>query len=269
MTRGMRLGLSCLAIHLLVSSASTHAAIITDSTTFVGFSVTYDDAVWGPILFSHEADAFSGTLPVVQSGFGRFFFDPGFSVSSDGSSGPPELHVTGEIIVTANPGWAVYYANFTQSGQWSTTGSATASVAGSAIDISAPNAQFFFIDQRAFTAPLAQGPDNANGFYYLINESSSLSLLGALTIDYDIKLTASSADPSGFAQLASDASDPGFLFGQGPYPGSNIVGTFLSVFYERVAVVREPPAVALVVGALLAMGLVRRRIGRQAVDATG
>lgn len=259
MTDGKRFGLGYLVLHLLVSVGTAHAATITDATTFDGFSITYDAAVWGPVRFPYEADAFTGNPPVSQSGFGRFFFDPGFSVSSDGSKGPSLLDVSGQIKITANPGWALYYANFTQSGQWSTTGSGAASVAGSVVEISAPNAQFFYKDQRAFTSPLAQGPDSASGFYYIINESSSLSLFGELTIDYDIHLAASATDPSGFAQLMSDVSDPSFLFGQGPYPGSNIVGTFVSIFYERVAEVPEPSGFALFALAFFAMGFARRR----------
>lgn len=265
MTGGKRFGLGYLVLPLLVSVGTAHSAIITDSTTFDGFSITYDAAVWGPVRFPYEADAFTGVPPVSQSGFGRFFFDPGFSVSSDGTMGPPRLDVSGQITITASPGWALYYANFTQSGQWSTTGSGVASVAGSVVDISAPNAQFFFVDKRAFTSTLVQGPDNASGFYYIINESSSLSLFGELTIDYDIHLAASSAEPSGYAQLMSDVSDPSYLGGPGPYPGSNIVGTFVSVFYERVAVLPEPSGVALFALALFAMCFARCRVGRERV----
>ena len=84
-------------IGTLVSPGFSQAMILTDSNTFDGFSVTYDSDVWGGLKFPHEADSYSQTLPVAQFGYGRFFFDPAFRVSSDGTSGPSELRVTGEI----------------------------------------------------------------------------------------------------------------------------------------------------------------------------
>ena len=255
----MRYRTRCLSVVLafaFLTAAPVKAATITDSTTFVGFSVTYDAAVWGPIKHAFEADSFGGPVPVVQFGFGRFFLDPGFRVSSDGSNGPPLLSVSGQIVVTAKPGYGLYYANATQSGQWSTTGSGTVSVAGSLFDIHAPGGSFFYNDQRAFTGGLTQGPDLSEGFYYIINERSSLSRFGELTIDYDIELAAL-AGAAGFAQLASDTSDPSYLFGPGPYPGSNVVGTFLSIHYERFATVDEPPAAALLLAGVLVLRLAR------------
>ncbi len=88
MNRGMRQCVVAGLLGFVASLSPARAAIITDSATFNAFAVTYDTAVWGPIKFAHEADSFTGTLPVDQFGFGRFFLDPGFSVSSDGSSGP-------------------------------------------------------------------------------------------------------------------------------------------------------------------------------------
>lgn len=251
----------CIAL-ALPASVPVRAATITDSTTFVGFSVTYDSAVWGPIKHAFEADSFGGPVPVVQFGFGRFFLDPGLTVSSDGSSGPSQLSISGQIVVTAKPGYGLYSANATQSGQWSTTGLGSVSVAGSLFDINAPGASFFYNDQRAFTGVLAQNADQANGFYYIINERSSLSRFGELTIDYDIELAAL-ADAAGFARLFSDTSDPSTLFTPGPYPGagSNIVGTFLSIHYERFAVVDEPPVLALLICALVVVRLARRHTG--------
>jgi MYXO-CTERM domain-containing protein len=255
---------TCAVLHFLISGTAAHAATITDSTTFAGFSVTYDAAVWGPIRFAHEQDSFSGTLPVAQFGFGRFYFDPGFRVSSDGSAGPPEFRFRfrGQITIDAKPGWGLYYANFTQSGQWSTTGNGGVSVAGSVVDITAPNGEFFYDVQRAFTDPLVQGPDSASGYYYITRERSSFSKFDQLTIDLDILLEAFTPDGSGFARLASDVSDPSFLFGQGPYPNNNIVGTFLSIHYERVAIVDEPPGSVLLLGGLFALWLARRRSER-------
>jgi hypothetical protein len=231
--------------------------MITDSTTFVGFSVSYDAAVWGALKHAHEADAFGGPVPVVQFGFGRFFFDPGFRVSSDGSDGPSQLSVSGQIVVTAKPGYGLYYGNVAQSGQWTTSGSGSVSVAGSLFDIHAAGGSFFYNDQRAYTGILSQGASQANGYYYILNERSSLSRFGELVIDYDIELSAL-AGAAGFAQLASDTSDPSYLGGAGPYPGSNIVGTFLSIHYERFATVSEPTSPALLLAALLAIGLARR-----------
>lgn len=240
---------------------AARAATVTDSTTFNAFSVSYDAAVWGPIRFAHEADSFTGTLPVDQFGFGRFFLDPGFGVSSDGSSGPAQLAISGQIVITAKPGWGLYNVNFTQSGQWATVGSGFVSVAGSIVDILA-NGDFFYDDQRAFVDLLAQGPDGANGYYYIIRERSSFSRFGEMTIDYDIQLTAMAADTNGFARLASDPSDPSFLGGTGPYPASNIVGTFISVSYERVTLVSEPSGLVLLIVGLLALSTARRSYAR-------
>jgi hypothetical protein len=242
---------------VVVAAAPVRAATITDSTTFVGFSVTYDAAVWGTLKHAHEADAFGGPVPVVQYGFGRFFFDPGFRLSSDGSRGPSQLSVSGQIVVTAKHGYGLYYANVAQSGQWTTTGSGSVSVADSLFDIHAAGGSFFHNDQRAYTGILSQGTDQANGYYYILNERSSFSRFGELVIDYDIELAAL-AGTAGFAQLASDVSDPSYLFGPGPYPGSNIVGTFLSIHYERFAPVAEPPLPALLLAGLLAIGFARR-----------
>ena len=249
----LALGIACAML-----AAPIRAATITDSTTFVGFSVTYDAAVWGPIKHALEADSFGGPVPPVQFGFGRFFFDPGFQVSSDGSVGPPSLSLSGQIVVTAKPGYGLYFVSATQSGQWSTSGTGSVSVAGSLFDTHAPGASFFYDIQRTFTGAL--GP--SNGYYYIINERSSLSRFGEMTIDYDIELAAL-GDVANFARLYSDTSDPSTLFTPGPYPGSgsNIVGTFLSIHYERFAVVSEPPVVGLLLAGGLLLWRARRHTG--------
>jgi hypothetical protein len=254
---------SLLLLGALICVAPSRAALITDSTTFTAFSVTYDSALWGSIKFPHQADSFSQTLPISQFGFGRWFFDPNLSVSSNGSAGPSELAITGEITLNANPGWGLYHANFTQSGQWTTSGSGMVSVDGSFVDVVAPNAEFFFTNHQAFTSPLVQSGENANGFYYIIGERSSFSRFDQLTISYDLLLKATAMDGAGSAHLFSDSSDPSFLGGPGPYPYpySNIVGTFISVSFERTTPVSEPSALTLilVLVGLLALQLLQRR----------
>ena len=247
-----------LAVLLAFLVVSAHGALITDSSSFTAFSVTYDQAVWGTVKFAFEADSFTLTPPVSQFGFGRFFFDPGLMVSSDGSAGPPNLTLTGQIILNAKPGWGLYNVTFAQSGQWTATGAGAVSVSGSFVDVSGANAQFFFTDHRAFTGVLSQTPNGTNGYYYIIGERSSLSRFNQLTIDYDIELSATTNGP-GFADLFSDVSDPSFLGNPGPYPGSssNIVGTFVSASFERVAVTPEPASYVLVLVGL-ATFLVRR-----------
>jgi len=235
-----------LGLFIAFLGRSAHGALITDSSSFTAFSVTYDQAVWGTLKFAHEADSFTGTLPISQFGFGRFFFDPGFKVSSDGSAGPTNFTLNGQIIFNAKPGWGLYDINFVQSGQWAATGSGAVSVNGSFVDVSGANAQFFFTDHRAFTDLLFQAPDGENGYYYIIGERSSISRFNQLTIDYDIELNATTNGP-GFAKLFSDVSDPSTLGGSGPYPsGSNVVGTFVSASFERVAVTPEPASYVLV-----------------------
>lgn len=64
--------LSLLLLGAVTCVAPSRAALITDSTTFTGFLVTYDSALWGNIRFPHEADSFSQTLPISQFGFGRW-----------------------------------------------------------------------------------------------------------------------------------------------------------------------------------------------------
>ncbi len=231
---------------------------MTDSTTFAGFSVTYDQALWGAIKFPFEADSFTQTLPVSQFGFGRLFLDPQLQVSSDGSAGPSALNLTGQIVLNAKPGWGLYDVNFTQSGQWTATGSGAVSVDGSFVDVSAPNAQFFYTDHRAFVSPLSDGPSGTTGYYYIIGERSSLSSFDQLTIDYDIHLSAFTPAEPGFANLFSDTSNPVFLGGPGPYPDSNIVGTFVSASFERVAAVPEPEQYGLIFAGLGALWLSRR-----------
>jgi hypothetical protein len=265
MNRCMRLAaLAALATGLATSQA--RAALVTDSSSFNAFSVTYDSAVWGAIKFAYEADAFTGAPPVDQFGFGQFFLDPGFKASSNGADGPPQFSISGQIVINAKPGWGLYNVNFTQSGQWTTLGSGVASVAGSVVDILA-NGSFFYDDQRTFTDVLTTLPNGDSGYYYIIRERSSLSRFGEMTIDYDIELTATALDPNSLAQLASDASDPSFLGGQGPYPASNIVGTYINVSFERIARVPEPSALALLGCGWLAMavlGLGRRATRPQA-----
>ena len=203
----------------------------------------------GGLKFPHEADSSSQTLPVAQFGYGRFFFDPAFRVSSDGTSGPSELRVTGEITLTAKPGWGLYNANFTQSGQWASSGSGTIDVGSSFVDVVAPNAQFFHTNHQAFTNPLTQNSGMTTGYYYVIGERSSFSRFDQLTINYDLLLKAQSLDQLGSAKLFSDTSDPSFLGISGPYPASNIVGTFVSVGYERVAITTVPlPATIWLLG---------------------
>jgi len=242
---GFSSGTFALAAVLAIASAA-NAATITDASTFAGFSVTYDDA-FGPLLFPHEADSFTGTLPVSQFGFGRFFLDPAFAASSDGSTGPGDFTASGQIVLTAKPGWGLYDTAFIQSGQWTTTGTGSVSVAGSLVDVTAPDGQFFFTDQRAFAHPLTQTSDGAAGYYYVFGERSSLTAYAQMTIDYDIHLQAS-ANGGGFARIANDASDLNAFFASPTiYPESNVVGTFISVAYERVSAVPEPSTIALLV----------------------
>ncbi len=108
--------------------------------------------------------------------------------------------------------------------------SGTVSVDGSFVDVVAPNAEFFFTNHQAFTSPLVQNGENASGYYYIIGERSSFSRFDQLTISYDLMLEAAAMNGMGFAHLFSDISDPSFLGNPpGPYPNSNIVGTFISV----------------------------------------
>jgi hypothetical protein len=250
--------LSLLVLGGVICAAPARAALITDSTAFTAFSVTYDSALWGNIKFSHEADSFSQSLPVSQFGYGRWFFDPNLSVSSNGTVGPSELAVTGEITLNAKPGWGLYYVNFTQSGQWTTSGSGTVSVEGSFVDVVAPSANFFFTNHQAFSSPLVQNGENASGYYYIIGERSSFSRFDELTISYDLMLEAAALNGTGFAHLFSDISDPSFLGNLGPYPNSNIVGTFISVHFERTTAVSEPSALMLALVGLFALGLMQR-----------
>lgn len=254
-----RLAVSCIVLGVLVPGGDAQSALVTDTSTFQGFSVTYDSAVWGTLLSAREVDSFTQTQPVVQFGSGSFFLDPNLRVSSDGSAGPSSLTIQGQIVLDAKPGWGLYSAGFTQSGQWAITGTGAVSVDGSFIDISATNGQFFYTDQRAFTNPLTQGGDAQNGYYYIIGERSSLSRYGQLIIDYDIRLSALAANQPGSAQLFSDASDPSFLNRPGPYPDSNVVGTFVSVSYERVAPVPVPASLPLLFSGLAALSFLRRR----------
>ena len=76
-----------------------------------------------------------------------------------------------------------------------------------------------------------QNGENASGFYYIIGERSSFSRFDQLTISYDLLLRATAMDGAGSALLFSDTSDPSFLGGSGPYPNSNVVGTFISVAF--------------------------------------
>ena len=58
---------------------------------------------------------------------------------------------------------------------------------------------------------------------------------------------------------ARDISDPSFLGNPpGPYPNSNIVGTFISVSFERTTPVSEPNALMLVLAGLVALRLMHR-----------
>ena len=253
-------------IGTLVSPGFSQAMILTDSKTFDGFSVTYDSDVWGGLKFPHEADSYSQTLPVAQFGYGRFFFDPAFRVSSDGTSGPSELRVTGEITLTAKSGWGLYNANFTQSGQWASSGSGTVDVGSSFVDIVAPNTQFFYTNHQAFAKPLTQNSGMTNGYYYVIGERSSFSRLDQLTIRYDLLLKAQVLNQLGSAKLFSDSSNPSFLGTLGPYPASNIVGTFVSVGYERIATttVPIPTTIWLFGSGLLGLaGFARKRVSAQ------
>jgi len=253
----VRVFFASLLLGAAVCVAPSRAAVITDSTTFTAFSVTYDSAVWGNIRFPHEADSFSQTLPISQFGFGRWFFDPNLSVSSNGSAGPPELAITGEITLNAKPGWGLYNATFIQSGQWTTSGSGMVSVDGSFVDVVAPNAEFFFTDHQAFTSHLVQNGENASGFYYIIGQRSSFSRFDQLTISYDLMLEAAAMNGSGSAHLFSDIGDPSFLGNPGPYPNSNIVGTFISVAFERTTPISEPSALMLALAGLFTLGLMR------------
>jgi hypothetical protein len=262
MKMSVRSFFTLLLLGTVICVAPSRAALTTDSTTFAGFSITYDSAVWGNIKFPHEADSFSQTLPISQFGFGRWFFDPNLSVSSNGSAGPSELAVTGEITLNAKPGWGLYNVNFTQSGQWTTSGSGMVSVDGSFVDVVAPNAEFFFTNHQAFTSPLVQNGENASGFYYIIGERSSFSRFDQLTISYDLLLRATVMDGAGSALLFSDTSDPSFLGGPGPYPSSNIVGTFFSVAFERTTPISEPSALMLVLVGLFTLQLLQR-LGHQ------
>ena len=100
------------------------------------------------------------------------------------------------------------------------------------------------------------------GYYYVIGERSSFSRFDQLTINYDLLLKTQSLDPLGSAKLFSDTSDPSFLGSLGPYPASNIVGTFVSVGYERVATTTVPlPATIWLLGSGLLgwAGVARKR----------
>ncbi len=255
-----------LAVGLVAGPSAASATTLTDTTTFQALSVGYDSAVWGPIKSPFEADAFAGSPPVDQFGFARFFLDPNLSVSSDGSAGPPQLSLTGQIVLTAKPGWGLYDASFTQSGKWTTDGPGTVSVAGSIVDIMAANGQFFFDSQRAFTGVLNQTPASGDGYYYIYSEKSSFSRFDQMTIDYDIRLSATAGLNGELAGLASDLSDPSFLGHAGPYdPDFNIVGTFVSVAFERVASpVPEPGTYMTLLAGLASLVPVARRRHRNA-----
>jgi hypothetical protein len=134
-------------------------------------------------------------------------------------------------------------------------------VDGLFVDVSGPNAQFFFTDHRAFTNLLSETPEGANGYYYIIGERSSLSQFNQLTVDYDIRLSAAT-NGSGFAKLFSDTSNPSFLGSTGPYPDSNVVGTFVSVSFERVSAVPEPESAMLAALGLLGIAIARRWLAR-------
>ena len=166
------------------------------------------------------------------------------------------MAITGEITLTAKPGWGLYNVNFTQSGQWTTSGSVV-SVEGSFVDVVAPNAEFFFTNHQAFASPLVQSGENASGYYYIIGERSSFSRFDQLTISYDLMLQAA-MNGSGFAHLFSDISDPSFLGNPGPYPNSNIVGTFISVHFERMTPISEPSALILALVGFFTLGLMQR-----------
>lgn len=132
------------------------------------------------------------------------------------------------------------------------------SVDGSFVDVVAPNAEFFFTDHQAFSSPLAQNGENASGYYYIIGERSSFSRFDQLTISYDLLLEAAGMDGTGSAHLFSDTSNPSFLGGPGPYPNSNIVGTFISVAFERTTPISEPSALMLVLVGLFTLRLLQR-----------
>jgi hypothetical protein len=243
----------CVLGALFGAAVPARAAIVTDTTTFAAYSVTYDSAVWGPLRFPFESVE---TLPFGDFGFARFFLDPNLRVSSDGSAGAPEQDVTGQIVFDAKPRYGLYGGNITQSGQWSTAGTGGVSVDGSVFDVTAPGGSFFFTQQQAFTSPLGPTADGMHGFYYIVGERSSFDRFDRLIVNYDLRLRAFAGTGSGVAQLASDVSDPSFLFGQGPYPGNNIVGTFASVYFERFppapTPVPEPGAMLLIAAASLA-----------------
>lgn len=245
--------ISALSLCTAVCLGSAHAALVTDTTTFTAFSVTYDETAWGPILFPREADSFSQTLPVSQYGYGRFYFDPELMASSDGSFGPSHLRITGRITFTTKPGWGLSHIDFDHVGQWTTTGSGGVSVADSFVDVSAPNTQFFYENHAAVSPPLEVTPNGTHGYYYITGERSTFSRSQQLSIDYDLQLSATIASEPGYARIWSDPSDPSYLWTPGLYPATNIVGTFVSASFERITPVPEPRTSLLVAVGSIAM----------------
>jgi len=251
---------------MALNLAPAEAAVVTDSTTFTAFSVTYDAEVWGAIQFAREADSFSGTLPVAQFGFGRFFLEPGFALASDSSSGPAALGVSGSFTITAKPGFGVYSAGFQHTGRWSVRGSGTVSVEGSVVNVDGAGTSFFFNRQDAFTEPLlplsGQDPEVTSGYYFVVGERSSLTKVDELTITYDLRFAASASNPLSAATLFSDPVDEAHL--SGSYPATNVVGTGVFVDFERLAPVPEPLAATYFLAGIGIILYLRRRGSFQA-----
>lgn len=237
----------CFAASVILSPAA-HSVPIVDETTFQAFTVTYDPGSLGMLQFGYEADPFTGLPPADQFGFGRMFFSPAVRAETSSVEPSSAASLTGEIRLDAKPGWGLYNANFTQSGQWRTSGSGTVGVDRSAIDIDLGSSSPFYNDNRSFLGNLSSD----SGFYYLIREVSTFDRLSSVVIRYSINLAAIAPTSTDSALIFADIADPTTLGTPGPYFGSNIVGTFLSASFERVEVVSEPGQLSLV---LLGLGL--------------
>ena len=67
MMRRFILPLVLLAVFISFLGVSAHGTLITDSSSFNAFSVTYDQAVWGTLKFAFEADSFTLTPRFLNS----------------------------------------------------------------------------------------------------------------------------------------------------------------------------------------------------------
>lgn len=254
-----RFGRTLLFLVSISASTASTAAMITDSTTFTAYSFTYDDAQWGPVRNAREADSFKQTLPVEQWGFGIFFLEPRVRLSSDGSDGPAQARLTGQIRLQAKPGFGLYDLNMTHSGDWMTRGGASVSTAGSSIEVSAPNGQFFYDVQQTTNEPLFTDGEDTYGYFFVSGEKSSFSRFDRMTIDYDLRYAVSAPGPDDLALLATD---PSTLVEVRDYPQYYDIGTFVSASFERIAVVPEPSSFSLLACVALMTLSCRRLLAR-------